>query len=93
MALPGLGGYTLSLSDQDNDHDASFVLCPTGLSRGNATPCSGQGTKAKVPGLKQVSGGVGRGASFGDFPGAHGERHQARETVWESANPFQGNAT
>lgn len=55
----------MSPSDQENDHSASCMLCPMGLSRGNA--CSGQGTEAKVAGLEQVSGGVKRGASLGDI--------------------------
>lgn len=58
----------MSPSDQENDHSAFCMLCPMGLSRGNATPCSGQGTEAKVAGLEQVSGGVKRGASSGDIP-------------------------
>lgn len=52
-------------SDRENDHSASYMLCPMGLSRGKAR--SGQGTEAKEAGLEQVTGGV-KGCSIWRHP-------------------------
>lgn len=81
----------MSPSGQENDHSASCMLCPMGLSRGGA--CFGQGTEAKVAGLEQVSGGVKGVLHLETSSVPRGERHQARVQTVGNVNPFGGNNT
>lgn len=54
--------------DWENDHPASFSLCPMRLSRGNVTPYPGQDIETRVAGLEQTSGGAGKGVLHSDIP-------------------------
>lgn len=54
--------------DRENDHPASFSLCPMRLSRGNVIPYPHQGTETKVAELSKRMEVRERGASFRDIP-------------------------